>query len=55
MKVGELYSRPLKEILDNCCEMVDMNIHPDKDGNIAAIELKYIPKKECKGSDPIEF
>ena len=44
MKLSEVYSRPLKEIIEEL-ELSNMEVHSDEDGNIKAIELKYTEKK----------
>lgn len=45
MKLNDVYSRPLKEVLEKDCEVVDQKIHTDENGEIQAIEVKYKPKK----------
>lgn len=44
MKLSEVYSRPLKEIIEEL-ELSNMEVHSDEDGNVKAIELKYTEKK----------
>lgn len=44
MKLNEVYSRPLKEVVDEL-ELSNMEIHSDEGGNVKAIELKYTEKK----------
>ncbi len=44
VKLSEVYSRPLKEIIEEL-ELSNMEVHSDEDGNIKAIELKYTEKK----------
>lgn len=43
MKLGEIYEKPLKEVLKNF-DLVKENIHTNDKGEIQSIELKYIPK-----------
>lgn len=40
MKLGELYSKPLQEVLQEL-NLVDMKVHTDDDGEVKAVELKY--------------
>ncbi len=40
MKLGELYSKPLQEVLQEL-ELVDMKVHTDDSGEVKAVELKY--------------
>lgn len=44
MKLGELYSKPLHEVLQEL-NLVDMKVHTDDDGEVKAVELKYGDKK----------
>lgn len=53
MKLNEVYSKPLKEVIETL-ELSDIDIHTDDGGNVKAIELKYIekePKPEPKTSN----
>lgn len=43
MKLSEVYSRPLKEIIEEL-ELSNMEVHSDEGGNVKAIELKYTEK-----------
>jgi hypothetical protein len=43
MKLGEIYEKPLKEILESF-DLVKENIHTNDNGDIQSIELKYAPK-----------
>lgn len=47
MKLNEVYSRPLKDIIEGM-ELSDMRVHTDDDSNVKSIELKYMEKKETK-------
>ncbi len=44
MKLNEVYSRPLKEVIAEL-DLSDMKIHTDEDGDVKAVELKYTDKK----------
>ena len=44
MKLSEVYSSPLKEIIEEL-ELSNMEVHSDEGGNVKAIELKYSEKK----------
>ncbi|GFI28232.1 hypothetical protein IMSAGC012_03363 [Lachnospiraceae bacterium] len=44
MKLNEVYSRPLKEVIEEL-ELSNMEVHSDEGGNVKAIELKYTEKK----------
>lgn len=44
MRLSDIYSKPMKQVLEEECEVVDQKIHTDEAGNIKAIEVKYHPK-----------
>lgn len=44
MKLNEVYSKPLKDVIE-ALELSDMKVHTDEGGNVKAIELKYTEKK----------
>ncbi len=44
MKLNEVYSRPLKEVIAEL-DLSDMKIHTDEDRDVKAVELKYTDKK----------
>lgn len=44
MKLNELYSKPLKDVIE-MLELSDMKVHTDDGGDVKAIELKYTEKK----------
>lgn len=44
MKLNEVYSKPLKEVIE-ALELSDMKVHTDDVGNVKAIELKYTEKQ----------
>lgn len=43
MKLSEVYSKPLKEVIEEL-ELSKAEIHTDDDGNVKVIELKYTEK-----------
>lgn len=43
MKLNEVYSKPLKEVIEEL-ELSKAEIHTDDDGNVKAIELRYTEK-----------
>lgn len=45
MKLNELYSKPLKEVVE-MLELMDVKVHADDGGNVKAVELKYVDTKE---------
>lgn len=51
MKLGELYSKPLREVLQEL-ELVDMKVHTDDSGEVKAVELKYGDKSVEKKKEP---
>ena len=52
MKLGELYSKPLQEALQEL-ELVDMKVHTDDSGEVRAVELKYGEKNIEKKKEPM--
>ena len=40
MKLNEVYSKPLKEVIEEL-ELSKVEIYTEDDGNVKAIELKY--------------
>lgn len=50
MKMNDVNSKPMKEVLENDCDVVEQKIHTDNNGNVMAIEVKYRPK-DVVGSD----
>ncbi len=48
MKLNEIYSRPLKEVIAEL-ELSDMKIHADDSGDVKAVELKYTEKQTGRG------
>lgn len=54
MKLNEVYSKPIKEIVEEL-ELSDMKVHIDDGGNVKAIELKYTekqPEPKPAGNNP---
>lgn len=45
MKLSELYSKPLSAAVESL-ELVDVKVHTDEGGNVKAVELKYVEKKD---------
>lgn len=50
MKLMELYSKPLKEILEGL-ELSNMQVYTDDSGNAKAIELKYTEKMKAESEN----
>lgn len=46
MKLNEMYSKSLKELIENELELVDMDVYTEDNGTVANIELRYRPKEE---------
>lgn len=44
MKLNEVYSKPIKEVVETM-ELSDMKVHTDDNGNVKTIELKYAEKQ----------
>lgn len=44
MKMNYVYTKPMKQFLDEDCDVIEQKVHTDKDGNVMAIEMKYRPK-----------
>lgn len=45
MNLTETYSMTMKEVLEEC-DIVEQKMHTDEQGNIQAIEVKYVPKSK---------
>ena len=43
MNLTETYSMSMKEVLEQC-DIVEQKMHTDEQGNIQAIEVKYVPQ-----------
>lgn len=50
MKLDEVYSKPLKEVIEEL-ELSNIEIHTDNDGTIKEIELKYTEKESKPESE----
>lgn len=49
MKLNDIYSKPLKEVLEQDCDVVEQKIHTNDSGVVQTIEIKYRPKpKDCE-------
>lgn len=44
MKLNDIYSKPLKEVLEQDCDVVEQKIHTNDNGVVQVIEIKYRPK-----------
>lgn len=49
MKLNEVYSKPLKDVIE-ALELSDMKVHTDEGGNVKAIELKSLSIQRRKRS-----
>lgn len=47
MKLNDIYSKSLKEVLEQDCDVVEQKIHTNDNGVIQTIEIKYRPK-DCE-------
>lgn len=54
MKLNEVYSRSIKELMDEF-ELVDMRIYTDNSGTVQKMELDYMPKEETDGSTSVDY
>lgn len=57
MKLNEVYSKSIKELIDSDLELADMNVYTDDYGTIKSVELQYKPKKEMtlNGSTSMDY
>ena len=55
MKMNDVYSKPMKEVLENDCDVVEQKTHTDNDGNVIAIEVKYRPKDAMGKNKTVEI
>ncbi len=44
MKLNEVYTKPLKEVIEQL-NLTDMKVHTDNNGEVKSIELKYEPSE----------
>lgn len=49
MKLNDIYSKSLKEVLEQDCDVIEQKIHTNDSGVIQTIEIKYRPKDCTKG------
>lgn len=54
MNLTETYNMTMKDIITKC-NIVDQKVHTDDEGNIQAIEVKYVPKEVSEGIDHTPF
>lgn len=47
MKLREFVTKPLGEAIAEL-NLVDVKVHTDREGNVEAVELKYVPESEEK-------
>lgn len=50
MNLTETYNMTMNEVIAKC-NIVDQKVHTDNEGNIQAIEVKYVPKEVSEGTD----
>lgn len=50
MKLNEMYSKSIKELIDDKLELTYMNVHTEDDGTVRRVEFEYKPKEETDGS-----
>lgn len=50
MKMNDVYTKPMKQLLEEDCDVIEQKVHTDNNGNVMAIEVKYRPK-DAVGSD----
>lgn len=57
MKLNEVYSKSIKELIDSDLELADMNVYTDDSETIKSVELQYKPKKEMtlNGSTSMDY
>ncbi len=41
MKLNEVYNSPIKDVIETM-NLVDIKVHSNDEGNVCAIELKYV-------------
>lgn len=49
MKLNEMYSKSIKELIDDKLELTYMNVHTEDDGTVRRVEFEYKPKEETDG------
>lgn len=55
MKMNDVYTKPMKQLLEEDCDVIEQKVHTDKDGNVMAIEMKYRPKDVVGNNRSIEI
>lgn len=55
MKMNDVYTKPMKQLLEEDCDVVEQKINTDKDGNVMAIEMKYRPKGAVGNDKSVEI
>lgn len=51
MKLNDLHKMSIKDALDNM-DLVDMKVHTDDEGEIKALEIKYVPVPAARTVPP---
>ena len=54
MKLNEMYSKSIKELIDDKLELTYMNVHTEDDGTVRSVEFEYKPKEETDGSTGVD-
>lgn len=49
MKINEMCSKSIKELIDDKLELTYMNVHTEDDGTVRRVEFEYKPKEETDG------
>lgn len=55
MKMNDVYTKPMKQLLEEDCDVIEQKVHTDKDGNVMAIEIKYRPKDTVGNDRSVEI
>lgn len=55
MKMNDVYTKPMKQLLEEDCDVIEQKVHTDKDGNVMAIEIKYRPKDAVGNDKSVEI
>lgn len=54
MKINEMCSKSIKELIDDKLELTYMNVHTEDDGTVRKVEFEYKPKEETDGSTGVD-
>lgn len=54
MKLNEMYSKSIKELIDDKLELTYMNVHTEDDGTVRRVEFEYKPKEETNGGTGVD-